>query len=234
LNERSREPEDDGPSGRELVIAAIEEVLDPEKARLLPDLDDAELTDVLLDHFMRFESQRFGYLAWNIAWPLLHTVAREALLREYLIMEPDLVAEQATLQMIAEVVRGRRVRPFPRFASRLVAQVLEWGRYQTRMQMHQFERNQPLEARRAATYNKLLNRLSASDRPVVWLLLVDQLHPDEISRKTGRPLAEVESVLVTFFQQVMELTHRSEMTPDDAGSAGFWRAMEPEDGDEQA
>ncbi len=226
------------PEGVTVVIQALRELDDG------PEIDDAlardleadpdRLGDLLFDYADRFDGVRLLYYMTAGLIPRLDELARDLCAKEYLLLDPRKLADDALIHLFTGHLDRTRRRPFLTWAYIATRTVARHAAHNGDIPLFVAEGSSLPGERLMHELAKVSNRQTHQARRLSWLAWVEKMGINEIASETGFPLERVEWLLDSVIQQasnvIQQIGDPNERPKDATSSPEFWGTVDDTEG----
>ena len=181
--------------GTVVVLRALRGLTPPITGDGVDEGDFGQVADLLMDHADRFDGTRLLYYMTAVMIPPLDELTKDLCEREYLLLDPIKLAEDAVAKLFASHLDGGRLRPFARWAARILGDVGRRAVTDRSLLAFRPEHDDTYSGRVTTELAWIANRLPFDARRLIWLSFRESRSEAEIAQITGLPFERVEFLL---------------------------------------
>ena len=171
------------------------------------DIDEAchlAVSDLLMDHADRLDGAELLYCMTAVMTPPLDEIAAQHCEREYLLVDPILLAEDAIANLYTSHRNGNRIRPFRAWADRVTRYVAQRATTDRSLLLYRPGHHATRADHITSELAWLSNQLPLEGRRIAWLAYREQRAEPEIAEITGYPFERVEFFLNELLMRAIE------------------------------
>ncbi len=218
------------PDGVEVVVRVLRGMKGVPEISTEQTSDIDHLADLLLDHAGALAGDRLLYYLICLLSKSFDARYPRILEREYLLLDPIQLTEEAIVAIYCRYLDGDRQRPFREWSERMMLDTALRSRTRRDLVSVATDPKSPPRDQMIAEVVHLINQATFETRRIGWYSWVEHRPVEEVARLTNRPLEQVEWVLEEWIQKALRKAGfygAPGSTPrNEIGGDRFWKLME--------